>query len=124
LAVELPALEGFWDRDRLDQVLDNLLSNATKYSPAGGEIVLQIESSDGRAMVSVRDAGIGVAESELPRLFDDFYRAASATGDTPGLGLGLFIVKSLVEGHGGRVWAESTPGRGTTVRFTLPLPTA
>jgi PAS domain S-box-containing protein len=117
-------LFGQWDQDRLAQVLQNLLSNAIKYSP-GGRIVLAIarseESAGPEAVVSVSDEGIGIPAEALPRVFERFYRHESAERGQPGLGLGLYISRSLIEAHGGRITVESEPGRGTTFRFTLPL---
>jgi len=113
---------GTWDRDRLAEVVSNLLSNALKYSPDGGEVVVRVEESDGTARVSVRDHGIGMLPSQLPQVFDRFYRIRETASTASGLGLGLFICRSLIEAHGGRIWAESDgPGQGSTFRFTLPL---
>ncbi|MCC6174871.1 MAG: PAS domain S-box protein [Chloroflexi bacterium] len=111
---------GVWDRDRVEQVLDNLLSNAAKYSPAGSEIVVAVEDVGLEARVSVKDQGAGIAADVLPHLFERFTRASTARSQARGLGLGLFITRGLVEGHGGRIWVESEPGVGSTFRFTLP----
>jgi PAS domain S-box-containing protein len=120
-AAEGPVL-GWWDRDRLEQVLENLLSNAKKYSPEGGKIRVRLERRAREARVSVADPGIGIPAEALPRLFSRFYRTEAATrSGIKGLGLGLYIGRSLVEAHGGRVWAESEPGRGSVIAFTLPL---
>ena len=113
-------LRGWWDADRLEQVLHNLLSNAVKYSPAGGEITVRVEGDGAVARVAVADQGVGIAPGALPRLFDRFYRAEATASGAQGLGLGLYISRSLVQAHGGRMWAESTPGRGSTFVFTLP----
>jgi two-component system phosphate regulon sensor histidine kinase PhoR len=122
--VEAPErpLEGWWDRDRVEQVLQNLLSNAVKYSPEGGEVVLRVEDVGGEARVAVTDRGLGVSAEALPRLFDRFYQAriGRTAGDAEGLGLGLYITRSLVEAHGGRIQAESVLGRGSTFAVTLP----
>jgi signal transduction histidine kinase/HAMP domain-containing protein len=110
------------DRDRLAQVLDNLISNALKFTPAGGRITVGLEVRDGRAQLTVADTGIGVPPEELPRLFDRFFRASNATARAvPGAGLGLTIVRAIVEGHGGTVRIRSTPERGTTFAVLLPL---
>ena len=114
-------LVGTWDRDRLGQVLMNLLSNAMKYSPDGGEIVVRVEQSGAEAVVSVSDQGVGIAAEDIPRLFERFYRASGSAGTARGLGLGLYIVKQLVEAHGGRIVAESA-GAGRGSRFTVSLP--
>lgn len=113
---------GDWDRDRLAQVLDNLLGNAIKYSPDGGEVLVRVEVRDGEAHLSVIDQGVGIPAVALPRLFERFHRADEA-GFTTGLGLGLYIVRMLVEAHGGRVWAESKPGEGSTFTVALPCET-
>lgn len=115
-------LEGWWDPLRLTQVLENLLSNAIKYSPNGGEIVVRLERAGGAARVSVTDHGIGIPPADLPRLFQRFTRTAAAQASkASGLGLGLYIAKTFVEAHGGRIEVVSTPGRGSTFTVTLPL---
>jgi signal transduction histidine kinase/HAMP domain-containing protein len=110
------------DRDRLAQVLDNLVSNALKFTPRGGRVTIGLQAIDGRARVTVADTGIGVPADELPRLFDRFYRASNATARAvPGAGLGLTIVRAIVEGHGGTVKVRSVPDHGTTFTVLLPL---
>ena len=110
---------GNWDRDRLGQILDNLLSNAVKYSPDGGEIVIAAETIGTAVRLSVTDHGPGIPEETLPHLFERFYRA-DHVGSAPGLGLGLYITRMLVEAHGGKIWVESTVGEGSTFFVTLP----
>jgi signal transduction histidine kinase/HAMP domain-containing protein len=111
------------DRDRLAQVLDNLLSNALKFTPAGGRVVVRLKGDGRQATIEVADTGAGIAAEDLPHLFDRFYRARDATRrSVPGLGLGLTIVRTIVEGHGGAVSVRSEPGRGTS--FTVRLPAA
>jgi two-component system, OmpR family, sensor kinase len=112
---------GSWDAERLGQVLQNLLGNAVKYAPDHTEIVARLERwHDGTVCVSVVDQGPGVPPDMLPRLFDRFYRApTAATIEAPGLGLGLYVSRMLVEAHGGNIWAEPA-GCGTCFRFTLP----
>jgi signal transduction histidine kinase len=108
------------DPDRLDRILMNLVGNALKYSP--NRVVVQA-AADGEAVrVSVADHGAGIAAEDLPRIFDRYYRGQRHEGE--GLGLGLFIVRKLVEAHGGRIWAESRPGEGSTFTFTLPVASA
>ena len=122
IRVEAPKtpLRGEWDPDRLGQVFDNLLGNAAKYSRAGGEITIRVEATDSDARVSVSDEGGGISAEVLPLLFDRYYRGAR--GETAaGLGIGLYISRMLVEAHGGRIWAESAPGRGSTFTVALPL---
>jgi signal transduction histidine kinase len=121
--VEAPAgpVWGRWDRDRLEQVLWNLLANAAKYGPAGGEVTVRVEDLGAGARVAVADEGPGIPPEDLPRVFDRFYRTPAAEGGgARGLGLRLYISKALVEAHGGRIWAESRPGGGSTFAFTLP----
>jgi len=116
---ELPDVIG--DADRLAQVLGNLLANALHHVPAGGEVQLSAVVGEGGVIVSVVDHGPGVAEEDLPHLFERFWRGdPSRHRDTGGSGLGLAIARHIVEGHGGRIWAEITPGGGLTVSFRLP----
>jgi signal transduction histidine kinase len=113
------------DAARIAQLLDNLLDNAVKYSPDGGAVTVRVWAADDAARLSVRDAGIGVPAEDLPHLFDRFRRGANVDDRRfAGLGLGLYICRGIAEGHGGRVWAESAPGGGTTVHAALPLRSA
>jgi PAS domain S-box-containing protein len=114
------ALIGDWDYERLVQVFSNLLSNAIKYSPAGGEIVVTIEQTGGEATVSVRDEGLGIPADAIPRMFERFYRVEGSGHSIKGLGLGLYITRSLIEAHGGRIAVTSEVGHGSTFTFTLP----
>jgi signal transduction histidine kinase len=110
------------DPRRIALVLRNLLDNAVKYSPQGGMIVIRGEVRDPRVMVSVADQGVGIAPEHLNRLFERFFRVESGLGrHVVGSGLGLPIALSIVESHGGRIWADSTLGEGSTFYFTLPL---
>lgn len=110
------------DRDRLTQVLDNIISNAIKYSPNGGKITFKIEKRIRQIVVSVKDEGIGIEYDQLDKIFDRFYRVDKArTRELGGTGLGLAITRELVEAHYGRIWANSKVGEGTTIYFTLPL---
>ncbi|HEX9713190.1 MAG TPA: HAMP domain-containing sensor histidine kinase [Actinomycetota bacterium] len=109
------------DPGRLEEVLINLIDNAVKYSPPGSPVDVAITSDDGRLTLSVRDGGIGIDPMEIPHLFEKFRRIASEeTAEIPGTGLGLYIVKGLIEAHGGQVWVESERGKGSTFSFTLP----
>lgn len=111
------------DPRRIEQVLHNLLDNAVKYSPKGGTITVTARSGSS-ALVSVADEGIGIAPEEIDRVFERFYRASGApAASRRGAGLGLSICRGIVEAHGGRIWLDSEPGRGTTVYVTLPLAT-
>ena len=110
------------DPDRIVQVLRNLLDNAVKYSPEGGLIVVRGDVHEEEVVVSVADQGVGLTPEHLNRLFEKFFRAKSSLGrHVVGSGLGLPISRTIVESHGGRIWAESILGRGTTFRFTIPV---
>jgi len=106
------------DRDRIFQVLINLLDNAIKFTPKGGNVILSYEVRDGEVQFAVKDTGPGINPRDLQKIFDPFWQAKP--GAHFGAGLGLAIAKALVEQHNGRIWAESTPGAGTTVFFTIP----
>lgn len=114
------AVTGEWDRDRIGQILDNLLANAAKYSDQESDIVVEVSTTGQDARVNITDRGSGIAADALPRLFDRFYRV-DETGAASGLGLGLYISRMLVEAHGGRVWVESELGEGSTFRVAFPL---
>ena len=110
------------DPQRIAQVLRNLVDNAVKYAPDGGLIVMRGEAHSDEVIVSVADQGLGIAPEDLNRLFEKFFRVRSGLArHVVGSGLGLPIAHTIVESHGGRIWAESTLGRGTTLYFTLPL---
>jgi PAS domain S-box-containing protein len=116
---DLPAIWG--DRDRLLQVFENLIGNAIKFTKAGGCITVGAAARDHQVVFRVADTGSGIAPDHLPRVFDRFWQA-SRTGGL-GAGLGLPITKGIVEAHGGRIWVESTPSRGTTFSFSIPQAT-
>jgi light-regulated signal transduction histidine kinase (bacteriophytochrome) len=107
------------DAERLFQVLSNLVSNSIKFTPNGGEIEVSVSREDKHACFSIRDNGIGIPEDELVHIFDRYWHVHK--GNPTGSGLGLFISKGIVEAHGGRIWAVSQPGQGSTFHFTLPL---
>lgn len=120
LPPDLPTVEG--DRERLGQVLTNLVSNAIKFSPAHTAITVRARVDGDELIIDVRDQGIGIPEEALPRLFERFYQVGnSATRTEGGSGLGLYISKKIVEAHGGRIWVESKVGQGSTFSFALPL---
>jgi len=116
----LPIVVG--DRDRLIQVVSNLVNNAVKYSPDGGTVTLSTRSEGGFALVSVADTGLGIPQDEIGHVFERFRRVRSGAAQSiPGTGLGLTIVKQIVEMHGGKIWVESAVGHGSAFHFTVPL---
>jgi signal transduction histidine kinase len=111
------------DRDRIEQVVTNLLSNAIRYSPEGGRIEVGVQAHPEWVQISVRDHGLGVPKDQQQRIFDRFARVHAENGGSAGIGLGLSIAKAIVEQHGGRIWVESTGknGEGSTFLVRLPL---
>ncbi len=110
------------DPDRMTQVLGNLLDNALRHTPAGGAVKLAASTAPGIIRITVGDTGPGIPPEDLPHVFERFYRAdKSRARDQGGSGLGLPIAKSIVEAHGGRIWAESNPGEGTNIIIEIPL---
>ncbi|WP_027715315.1 PocR ligand-binding domain-containing protein [Desulfuromonas sp. TF] len=109
------------DAGKIGQVLENLLSNAVKFSPAGGRITVSARRTDGEIQVTVGDQGIGMGPEQIERIFEKFYRVDASMTAVSGFGLGMHIVRSIVEAHSGHIWVESEPGSGTRVHFTLPL---
>jgi two-component system phosphate regulon sensor histidine kinase PhoR len=108
------------DASRIEQVMINLLHNAIKFTPHGGTITVSAEARAGEVVFSIQDTGVGISAEDLPRIFERFYKAdRSRSGG--GTGLGLAIARHIVEAHGGRIWAESTEGNGSTFFFTLPV---
>jgi PAS domain S-box-containing protein len=119
LPTSLPVVWG--DPDKVEQILTNLVGNAIKYSPGGGEVLVTVDADGDAVQVSVRDQGIGMSPRDMGQLFEKFYRVdREEVRRAGGTGLGLYITKRLVEMHGGRLWAESWPGVGSVFRFTLP----
>ncbi|NVB81791.1 MAG: GAF domain-containing sensor histidine kinase [Kofleriaceae bacterium] len=121
LRCELPAsLPALWaDRDRVTQVFENLFANALKFTPGGGTITFGARADGDEVLFRVSDTGPGMPQEEVARLFERFWQSHDA--DRRGLGLGLAIAKQVVEAHGGRIWADSQLGRGTTFSFTVPV---
>jgi signal transduction histidine kinase len=115
-----PAVEA--DAQRIEQVLTNLLDNAVKYSPEGGLVVVRGEVRPSEVVISVVDQGMGIAPDDLNKLFERFFRASPNRRRVVGTGLGLPISESIIRAHGGRIWAESSVGSGTTLSFTIPHP--
>jgi PAS domain S-box-containing protein len=109
------------DRGHLEMLLDNLLTNATKYSPASTDIEVEVSSQDGEASVVVRDRGIGIEDADTSQLFTAFYRTEAAKLRTNGLGIGLAVCQRIVDSLGGRIWAVPREGGGTEAGFALPL---
>jgi PAS domain S-box-containing protein len=107
------------DTERIQQVLSNLVGNAIKFTPKGGRIVIGARRDDHTVTVSVADSGSGINEEHLPKVFDRYWQ--STRTNRQGAGLGLAIAKGIVEGHGGRIWIESTAGEGTVAQFTIPV---
>jgi two-component system, OmpR family, phosphate regulon sensor histidine kinase PhoR len=116
----LPPVQG--DEERLGQLLVNLLHNAVKFSPEGSQVAVRATLEGSNVVVSVRDEGPGIPRADLDRIFERFYKVdrARARG-VGGTGLGLSIARHIAEGHGGRIWAESADGRGSTFRFSIPV---
>jgi signal transduction histidine kinase len=110
-----------YDERRIQRVLQNLIGNAIKYSPDGGEIDINIRAVGGTAAISIRDHGIGVPEADRSRVFERGYRAANSVGAIPGTGLGLFISSEIVKRHGGAIGCYAADGRGTVFEVRLPL---
>lgn len=118
LADDLPPVQG--DRPKLDLVLRNLVANALKYSPEGGAVLLSAWRSGDRVVVSVQDAGLGIPEESLESIFEKSFRVdRPETRKTCGAGLGLTMVRRIVENHGDRIWVESTLGKGSAFYFSL-----
>jgi signal transduction histidine kinase len=123
---EVPQLIGDWDRARLERLLDNLLGNAIKYSPRGGEITLTIhlerpDGEDGWAVLRLRDEGVGIPAADLPYIFEPFRRAGNVAPEITGTGIGLVSARQAVEAHGGTITVQSEAGKGSTFTVRLPL---
>jgi signal transduction histidine kinase len=121
LPPSLPIIRG--DGPRLEQVVLNLMTNAAKFTPEGGNITLRARQSGGELLVEVQDDGIGIAKEEQAKLFKPYSRLNADRQRHPGLGLGLALAKQVVELHGGKIWVGSEPGKGSTFSFSLPLGT-
>jgi len=122
-ASTIETLETAFDTQKIERVLFNLLSNALKFTPAGGKVEMQVTQADDALTLMVRDSGLGIKSSQLPYIFDRFYQADSSENQSqPGTGIGLSLVKELIELHQGRVEVQSEVGQGTTFLLTLPIP--
>jgi signal transduction histidine kinase len=112
----------FWDEDRINEVLGNLVSNAFKFTRRGGRVALTVQPEGPRISITVADTGAGISAEQLPHIFDKFFQADNqAQAATKGTGLGLAIAKEIVEAHGGSVTADSAVGKGTTFVVKLPV---
>jgi signal transduction histidine kinase len=109
------------DRQRIGQVIGNILDNAVKYSPNGGPVIVSLQEQDGDYLVRISDQGIGISSKYLDHIFERFYRVHNtASHQYSGIGLGLYVAKAIVERHGGRIWFSNNPSLGSTFCFTLP----
>jgi two-component system sensor histidine kinase VicK len=112
------------DQDKMTQVIDNIITNAVKFSPEGGTITFRTMLRAKRLVIGIKDEGVGIPKSNLKKIFERFYRVDKARArNIGGTGLGLSIAKEVVSAHGGDIWAESEFGRGTTIYFTIPFDT-
>jgi two-component system phosphate regulon sensor histidine kinase PhoR len=118
-AERLPPIRG--DDDRLGQVFVNLVHNAVKFSPGGGEVTVSVVRRGPELVASVEDHGVGIPRAAVPRIFERFYKVDRARVRGGGTGLGLAIARHIVEGHGGRIWVESVEGKGSRFAFAIPL---
>jgi len=107
------------DRPRLAQILENLITNALKFTPAGGEVTVRVAPDEDQAIIEVQDTGRGIPAAELAHVFERFWRGSDTT-DTGGRGIGLAVVDELVRAHGGQITASSEPGQGSV--FTVKIP--
>ncbi len=124
ISAEIPggAMLAVFDHDRMLQVFANLLANAIRFTPSGGQIRVRVEPIRGALRFCVSDTGAGIPAAKLEAIFERFWQVGK--DDRGGMGLGLYISKCIVEAHRGRIWAESAPGKGTELYFTLPVPSS
>lgn len=121
LPEQLPTFYG--NPVQIRQMIDNLVENAIKYTPAGGSVDVLARQDGDQILLQVKDSGLGIPAIDLPYIFDKFYRASNASSEATGTGLGLAIVKSIVENHRGRIWVDSAVGVGSTFTVVLPITT-
>jgi signal transduction histidine kinase len=117
----VPELIGQWDNARLERVVANLVSNAVKYSPAGGDVRVRVTRDGDTAVLSVEDSGMGIPQEDMPRIFERFFRARNVIDEVAGAGIGLAACKRIVEQHGGRLLVQSEEGKGSTFTVRLPI---
>jgi PAS domain S-box-containing protein len=120
ISIDMPensALDITGDRSMINRVISNLLDNAVKYSHPGGAVTVSVTDMNDHYLIAIKDSGSGISGDHMPFIFDAFYRASK---DGKGSGLGLFISKTIVEAHGGKIWVESVPAQGSSFFFTLP----
>ena len=108
------------DRDKIGQVVNNLISNAVKYSRTGSTIQIACVTVDGRAQVSVKDEGMGISPEHVSQLFQRYYRVDNGN-HISGFGIGLYLSSEIIDRHEGKIWVESEPGKGSTFYFSLPI---
>ena len=119
--IDSSADEIFGNQFSIEEMITNLLLNAIKYTPANGTVEINVREDDDYVLMEITDTGIGIPPEELPKVFDEFYRATNAKKvEKDGTGLGLSIVKQIIERHGGEIWVDSQEGIGTKFSFTLP----
>ena len=112
----------YGDKERTGQVITNFISNAIKYSPKGGEIIISINANTNGIIFCVQDYGIGITADHINKVFEQFFRVSGDDQHTfPGLGLGLYICGEIIKRQGGKIWAESTKDKGSSFYFSLPL---
>jgi signal transduction histidine kinase len=109
------------DKERIRQVIVNLLTNAIKYSPNADEVGVNVVEESGQVIVAVSDKGVGIRKENLEKIFELYYREERQAANVQGLGLGLFICQEIVHRHGGKIWAENGPGEGSIFYFTVPV---
>lgn len=109
------------DKDRIEQVIENLLTNAVKYSPGGGQVIVRLSEDSKNVVVAIQDHGIGISQEQQQYLFSKYFRVKESGKSSKGFGLGLYISGQIIERHGGRIWVESGLGKGSTIYFSLPL---
>jgi len=110
------------DKEKMELAVQNLLENAAKYTPEGGSILISIEKHEAEVVFKIKDTGVGIPESEHERIFTKFFRGDNVIKmETEGSGLGLYTTRNIIDAHRGKIWFESTEGKGTTFYFSIPF---